>query len=205
MYSKGREGLTLILILNLSPVGTYPHESGKCLLAAYIEGIDWAYHSKNGSTVTECLQACKKEEDCTSFEIAGAGEYCMFYFNGACSRSNRENWHPSSGTTTYFVRNVPQRISFLSTVYRPNYSSYFDISSLTQRLGLHEASNCTDVYATPRIGWPRVCEYTCEHLRSVLDENDAACVLSNSSTVTITPPIDNTIASLWDDTGTWRP
>ena len=89
--------------------------------------------------------------------------------------------------------------------HRHEYSSRLGITRLRQRLGMHGGSNCTDSYAMQRIGSPRPCEYTCEHLRSVLNALDAACVLSSASTVSVIPPIDNARASLWDDTGTRRP
>ena len=185
--------------------GPYQHETGACVRSDYIEGVDWEYHAKKGSTAMGCTVACDNEIDCTGFEFTNYSDYCVLYFYGACSRSFRGSWYPISGKTTYFTRDLSQPPPLLDVSRRHEHSSRLDITRLGQRLGMHGGSNCTDSYAMRRIGSPRPCEYTCEHLRSVLNALDAACVISNASTVSVIPPLDNERASLWDDTGTRRP
>ena len=150
-----------------------------------------------------CTETCENEIDCTGFELTNYSDYCVLYFYGACSREHALK--SSALKTTYFTRDRNPPPAFLDARHRHVHSSQFAITRLRQRLGIQDGSNCKDSLATRRIGSPRPCEYTCEHLRSALNAPDAACVLSNTSTVSVIPPIDNARASLWDDTGTRRP
>ena len=88
---------------------TYEHLAAACQYGAYTQGADWAYHSKAGSTVSDCTAACDAAANCTGFEFANSGAYCSFWFGDACAGPGSRTWHASSGATTYFLGAVTCR------------------------------------------------------------------------------------------------
>ena len=81
----------------------YAHQPGDCSWNKYTEGVDWAYYSHAGSTVSKCLSGCDTIKNCTGFEFSNDGAYCSVWFGGACAGPGSKAWNPSSTETTYYT------------------------------------------------------------------------------------------------------